>query len=254
MRQRTLFGAVLAALGVCGSVWALPVETQAVSQDGLWRLTAEPFTCTLLLQDALGRQVRRYPWPDLPAAIPANEVLTPVCLQDHPLRRSFVVAFGGAEVLWEISYHPQAEVIYDGLVHDYRLKEGLPRHGFLGVRATRLDLPLDDFWIDRASPHVLGRARWARGEAGGQVQVINLDIRRARARLGVLPTYRLSAAQVLGPADGRVLLLPASDVTPPALPVCVSMTAWQMTPCPEMPLVPSGSLPGKTSRATTGLQ
>ena len=232
--RRALFGAVLAVLGVCGRVWALPADAQAVSQDGLWRLTAEPFTRTLLLQDALGSPVCRYPWPDVSAAIAAREVLTPVVVQDHPLRRSFVVAFGGADALWEISYNPQADLIYDGLVHDYRLKEGLPRPGFLGVRATRLAQPLDDFWIDRISPHVLGRARWNPDEAGGQIQVINLDIRRVRASLDVLPAYRLSAAQVVGPAEGRVLLLHASDVTTPAVPECVSMTAWQLVRCPEM--------------------
>ena len=200
----------------------------------MWRLTAEPLTRTLLLQDGLGRPVRRYPWPDLSAAIQAKEVLTPVVVQNHPLRRSFVVAFGGVDALWEISYNPQADVIYDGLVHDYRLKEGLPRPGFLGVRATRLAPPLDDFWMDPASPHVLGRARWGAGDASGQVQVINLDIRRARARLGVTPGYRLQAAQVVGPADARVLRLSAPQTTAPALPVCVSMMAWQMTPCPKI--------------------
>lgn len=226
-RRRALLGVTLPVFGALGNAWALPAEPQAVSQDGLWRLTAEPFTRTLLLQDALGMSVRRYAWPHLRTEQSLAALLTPVVIADHPLRRSFVVAFGGAEELWEISYNPQAEDIYDGLVHDYRLREGLPRPGFLGIRRTRLEQPLDDFWIDPQSPHVLGRSRWGQGE----VQVVNLDIRRVRASIAVPSGYRLSTAQWLSGPGGRVLRLPAPDGAPPPAAVCLSLTAWQLKPC-----------------------
>jgi hypothetical protein len=210
-----------------GGAWALPSEAQAVSQDGLLRLSAEPFNHTLLLQDALGMQVGRYPWPALATGLAAADLWTPVLIKDHPLRRSFVVAFGGSLELWEIFYDRHAEPIYDGLVHDYRLGEGLAKPGYLGVRRTRLEQPLDDFWIDVASPHVLGRARWAQGE----VQVINLDIRRSRDSIPVPPAYRLSQAVPVVTPAGRVLKLPSPEGEP-VQPVCLLMDTWRLTPCP----------------------
>lgn len=232
-RRRVLFGAALAGLAPGGDAQALPEKTQAVSSDGLWRLTAEPLNRALLLQDALGMSVRRYAWPSLLSGLAAQTLLTPVHIADHPLRRSFVVAFGGATVLWEMAYHPQADPIYDGLVHDYRLGEGLARPGFLGIRRIRLEQPLDDFWVDPQSPHVLGRARWGQGE----VQVVNLDIRRLRASIAVPPGYRLSTAQRLPGPGGRVLRLAAPDGALPVA-VCLSLTDWRLVPCAEGPTAP----------------
>jgi hypothetical protein len=200
---------------------------QAVSSDGLWRLTAEPATHTLLLQDALGMQVRRYAWPGLSPVARQTSLVTPVSIQNHAARQSFVIAFGGCGELWEISYNRAAEDIFDGLVHDYRLHEGLSRPGFLGVRRTSLEQPLDDFWIDPQSPHVLGRARWAQEE----LQVINLDVRRVRAHMALPTNAHLAQAQPEGDGPARQLVIPvASGSSGPAW-VCLSTRLWQIEPC-----------------------
>jgi len=173
-------------------------------------------------------QVRRYAWPDLSAAARASTLVTPVQIQDHADRHSFVIVFGGRQELWEISYDRAADDIYDGLVHDYRLREGLSSPGFLGVRRTRLEPPLDDFWIDPQSPHVLGRARWAQGE----LQVLNLDIRRTRASLALPVQARLAQAQRVT-EDARPLLhIPVASDSPEASDLCLSAVTWQTVPCP----------------------
>lgn len=184
----------------------------------------------LLLQDTQGSTIRSYTLPTPKLLATDTALQTPLVLQTHAKRQSFVVAFGACSELWEISYSPQAEDIFDGLVHDYRNHEGLARPGFLGVRRTRLEQPLDDFWVDPFSPHVLGRAHWDKG----QVQVINLDIRRVRATFQVPPVYRLSLSQAVKISGERMLLLQAPQTGIPAALVCVSMAAWQVMPCPEI--------------------
>lgn len=163
----------------CGFV--LQVHATAgvvVSSDGQWRLLADEAGRSLLLQDALGMQHARWDWPAVAALNPHPTPHQPVQLLNHPVRQSFLAMFGGTRQIYEISYNPKAEPLFDGLVHDYRLGEGLARPGFLGLRQIKLDAPLDDFWPDPGSPHVVGLARWASGSP--EIHVINLDIRRVR--------------------------------------------------------------------------
>lgn len=61
--------------------------------------------------------------------------------------------------LWEISYDPKAEDFYDGLVHDFRLGEGVPVRGFLNPRRTYLAEPLQRLRVDPVSTEVIGLAR-----------------------------------------------------------------------------------------------
>jgi Cytochrome D1 heme domain len=92
-------------------------------------------------------------------------------LHDNSARRSFIVALPEIAELWEISYDPNAEPIYDGLVHDWRLGEGLARAGTYGVRRTRLEAPIERFELDAQGIHVI--------DSDDRSRVINLDIRRA---------------------------------------------------------------------------
>jgi hypothetical protein len=103
---------------------------------------------------------------------------------DAAPRSSFVVALKDIPELWEISYDPQAPDIYDGLVHDYRMGEGLARRGYLNVRRTPLTEPLDDFFFDPSYAYALGASRpKADGTPSGQV--VNLDVRRSIAALPI---------------------------------------------------------------------
>jgi DNA-binding beta-propeller fold protein YncE len=102
---------------------------------------------------------------------------------DAAPRHSFVVALKDIPELWEISYDPRAEPVYDGLVHDHRMGEALGRPGYLNVRRTPLDEPLDDFFFDDAYRHVIGTAR-AAADGSTAAQVVNLDTRR---RIATVP-------------------------------------------------------------------
>ena len=105
-----------------------------------------------------------------------------------PARRSFVVGFDTLAELWELSIDPAAEPVFDGLVHDYRLGEGLAAPGFLGVRRTLLAQALRDLRIGDGGAFVLGREREHEGKGdAGAVVLINLDIRRVTARFAAMP-------------------------------------------------------------------
>ncbi len=92
---------------------------------------------------------------------------------DAAPRKSFVAALKDIPEIWEISYDDNAAPIYDGLVHDYKLGEGIALPGKLNPRRTPLTEVLDDFFFDPSYAYVIGAAR-----TGGKGQVVNLDVRR----------------------------------------------------------------------------
>lgn len=132
--------------------------------------------------------MRSYSLPLCTSTVLEGACLHNVVLWNQQNRNSFIATFSGNSELWEISYDRNAEPIYDGLVHDYRNGEAIGKPGFLGVRRTRLDEPLEDFFVDPESPHVLGVAR----SGVGGVHVINLDIHRTIAVLKLPDQPRLS--------------------------------------------------------------
>jgi len=165
----------------------LNMRNIAVSGDGRYVMAANYLPRTLALFDAQLNLVRSYEASSLDGQT-ASRVSA---VYDAAPRRSFVVALKDLPELWEISYDPQAAPIHDGLVHDYRMGEAIAKPGFLGVRRTPLDEPLDDFFFDQSYRHVLGATRpkaaptsGPKTEAGAATaQVVNLDIRRKVADL-----------------------------------------------------------------------
>ncbi len=166
-------------LGIVAEVRAgLNMRNIAVSGDGRWVMAANFLPRTVALFDADLNHVRTYP-----ATTADGKTSSRVsAVYDAAPRKSFVVAMKDIAELWEISYDPKAEPIYDGLVHDYRMGEALARPGTFGVRRTLLDEPLDDFFFDQSYRNVLGATR-PRADSAASAQVVNLDVRRKIADL-----------------------------------------------------------------------
>lgn len=163
---------------------------QVSSGDGLLVLQAQAEPPCLLVFD--GRPGAH--GAPLHAIVPAardGRVATHIAaLRTAPLRRSFIVAPADLPELWEISYDPHAEDLYDGLVHDYRFGEGVPRRGFLGLRRILLPEPLAVFVLDPHEAEAWGLAA-APPAGSGEGQVINLDVRR---RVAVMPAAEMREA------------------------------------------------------------
>ncbi|HEX6362022.1 MAG TPA: cytochrome D1 domain-containing protein [Albitalea sp.] len=181
----------------------LNMRNVAVSADGRWVMAANYLPHTVVLFDADLQFVREYPAAN--AAGTASSRVSAV--YDAAPRRSFVVALKDLAEVWEIPYDPKAEPIHDGLVHDFRLKESLPVPGFLGVRRTLLDEPLDDFFFDQGYAHVIGATR-PRADGAPSARVVNLDVRRAIAGLPLPGMPHLGSGITFRWRDTTVLASP----------------------------------------------
>ena len=198
----------------------LNMRNVAVSGDGRWVMAANFLPNTLALFDADLNLVRTYP----ATTLDGKSTSRVSAVYDAAPRHSFIVALKDIAELWEISYDPKAEPIFDGLVHDYKMGEAVGKPGFLGVRRTSLEEPLDDFFFDQSYQYVIGTPRASDGGAI-QAQVVNLDVRRRIA------SFPLSGMPHLGsgitfPWNGTVVL--ASPNLKDGTVTVVDMKTWKV--------------------------
>jgi len=167
MRWRWLLLGLMMWIGASRTSLADDAKRMAASADGRYMAVAYDNPPQLAILDADRRVLKALSTPSRVVAV-----------FDAARRRSFVVAFDGALELWEVSYDPKAEPIAEGVVHDFRLKEGAFVEGFLNPRRTRLDQPVDNVSFVAEGSIVVGRQR-----EDQHCVVIQLDVRRAIARL-----------------------------------------------------------------------
>jgi len=96
---------------------------------------------------------------------------------DAAPRRSFMVFFDHLGEFWEIPYDAKAEPVFEGLVHDYRLGEGIADAARFPLRRIPLDAPARDGDFDTRFEHVTVTD----GEQG--VKIINVNVRRSIATM-----------------------------------------------------------------------
>jgi len=168
----------------------------AVSGDGRYVLVGNYLPHTLVILDA--RDLAPLKVIEVKGERGASSRVSAV--YDAAPRKSFIVALKDVPELWEISYDDDAAPIYAGLVHDYRLGEGVAVPGKFNPRRTRLENVLDDFFFDPSYANVIGASRDA---SGGQV--VNLDVRRRIARLD-LPGMPHLASGISWRWQGRTVI------------------------------------------------
>lgn len=181
----------------------LNMRNVAVSGDGRWVMAANELPNSLALFDADLNLMRTYP----AATLDGKTASRVAAVYDATPRRSFVVALKDIPELWEISYDPRAEPIFDGLVHDYKMGEGIAKPGFLGVRRTPLEEPLEDFFFDQSYRHAVGSTRSQSGKPAG-AQVVNLDVRRRIASFPLSGLLHLGSGIAFAWKDTVVLASP----------------------------------------------
>lgn len=144
----------------------------ARSRDGRWLLVLPAAGTELQLLDAALQPRKSWPLPG------------PVAwLTDAPHRRAFVLALAAPAQLWVISYDERAEDFYEGLVHDFRMGEGVPQRAFHNPRRIALPAPLLEASADAEDTEFAGRA-----------MVVNLDVRKVVARPPQLQPVAAGAA------------------------------------------------------------
>ncbi len=148
-----------------------PVHALAASPDGRWALAAHGERLSLV--DARGTVVKTFEGSDLGRTRRGAASV----LFSLPQRQSFFAAWPALGESWEISLDSGAAPLFDGLVHDYRMGEGISSPGYLGVRRAPLDRPIPAFsFADHRVP-------WLAGMQGDEAVVMHLDVRRRIAAL-----------------------------------------------------------------------
>ncbi|MGB5705903.1 MAG: cytochrome D1 domain-containing protein [Arenicellales bacterium] len=116
-------------------------------------------------------------------------------------RQSFVVALKDIPEIWEIQYRDDPLPVYNGLMHDYRLGEGLSQEtGLFPVRRIGLDDHLDDFFFSQDYSLLFGTSRDTKGgqvvqmDLGRKIADINLD---GMPHLGSGITWEYQGKQIL---------------------------------------------------------
>jgi hypothetical protein len=199
-------------LGSAAALAALPVaasELEARSSDGRWILRADNATRELIAIDAgSGAAVKRIAVADK-RGTPSRVAR----VLDAPPRASFIALLADVPEAWELPYGANAEPVFDGLVHDYRMGEGLAAGGPLPVRRIVLDVPLTDALFSPRFEHFVAAA------GGGKLHVVNLDVRRRietieaggapRPDLGTAWNRRRLAFLIPDAVQARLLVLDA---------------------------------------------
>lgn len=156
----------------------------AVSSDGKVVAVANYLPNSLVLLDADLNLIKTLP----ATTLDGKQSSRISAVYDAGPRQSFVAAMKDIPELWEISYDPKAQPVFDGFVHNYnhdqKMTEGLGKPGYLYPRRTTLEAVLDDFYFDQSYRFVMGTTREAASN-GNNGQVINLDIRQRVAELNV---------------------------------------------------------------------
>ena len=146
----------------------------AVSGDGRYVLVGNYLPHTLVVLDA--RDLK--PLKLIEVKDETGKTSRVSAVYDAAPRKSFIAALKDLKEVWEIPYSDDAEPIYPGLVHDYRMAEALADKGPFPIRRIPLEDYLDDFYFDQSYTHLMGASR-----EGGKGQVVNLNVRRKIADL-----------------------------------------------------------------------
>jgi hemoglobin/transferrin/lactoferrin receptor protein len=196
------FFATAACLAAAAPLHAAALE--AVSADGRFRVATDDASGELVVfAGPGGRELRRIPLLDR-----GRRAGRLAWIIDLPRRGSFLAGFASLPEAWELPYGAKADPVYDGLVHDYRMGEGIAEPGPLPVRRIPLASPLPRPTPDEKQVHVA----WADPALPGKLNVLNLDVRRIVAQVDapapraekLEPVHVIGAASRVDEAIGSV--------------------------------------------------
>ncbi len=199
----------------------------AVSGDGRFVLAGNYLPHSVVLFDSDLNLIKSYP----ATTLDGQQSSRVSAVYDAAPRKSFVVALKDVPELWEISYDPKAEPIYNGYVHDYRMGESIAERGTFGVRRTPLEAPLDDFFFDQGYRFAIGATRPAGNDADAhaQGQVVSLDARRRVASIDLpgMPHLGSGITWAWTAPDGRKTTVLASPNLRDGVVSIIDMQTWQ---------------------------
>lgn len=140
----------------------------AVSSDGRYAMVANYLPHTLVALDTRDLKPIRV----IDVSDGEGKTSRVSAVYDAAPRKSFVAALKDIPEVWEMTYDEKAPPVYQGLVHDYQLGEGIPVKGPFPPLRIKLDDYLDDFFFNNSYEYLIGTSR------EGKSQVVDLDLKR----------------------------------------------------------------------------
>lgn len=187
----------------------------AVSSDGRYVIAANYLPFDVVILDASDLSLIKI----IPATDKNGQGSRVSAVYDAAPRKSFIVALKDIPELWEISYDDNAPPIFEGLVHDYKMAEGIAKPAKLNPRRTPLDVKLDDFFFDQSYTNLIGASR------EGMAQVINLNVRRKVADLNLTGMPHLGSG-ITWDLNGKPVM--ATPNLKEGLVTVINMQDWQV--------------------------
>lgn len=186
----------------------------AVSGDGRFAMVANYLPHTLVVLDT--RDLKPIRVIDVKGDGGKSSRVSAV--YDAAPRKSFIAALKDIPEVWELSYDENAPPVYAGLVHDFRMGEGIVVPGPFAPNRIRLEDYLDDFFFSSSYEYLIGTSREGFG------QVINLDVKRKIASVE-LPGMPHLGSGISWNYQGRPVL--ATPNLKEGVVTVVDMKTWQ---------------------------
>lgn len=140
----------------------------AVSSDGRFVMVANYLPHTLVALDARDLTPIRV----IDVSDGKGKTSRVSAVYDAAPRKSFVAALKDIPEVWEMSYDEKAPPVYQGLVHDHKLGEGIPVPGPFPPLRIKTEDYLDDFFFNGTYEYLIGTSR------EGKSQIVDLDLKR----------------------------------------------------------------------------
>ena len=187
----------------------------ALSHDGRFLMVANTQPMTLVAIDTASFFViRTFEVTD------KNGVASGVAaIHTASARKSFIAVMADIPELWELSYDEHALPIYEAWVHDYKMGEGLAVRGPFPPRRIICEKQLSHVIFDANFIHAIG------ADIEGQMQVINLNIRRKIRDLHLSSAVQPDAGAIWQWQQHPVLVVPHSTEEKLSL---IDMQAWNI--------------------------
>jgi DNA-binding beta-propeller fold protein YncE len=168
----------------------------AVSGDGRYVMVGNDLPHTLVVLDAEDLS----PLKVIEAKSRQRKSSRVAAVYDAAPRKSFIAVFEDIPEIWEMTYDDDAAPVYEGLVHDFRMGEGIPVPGPFPPRRIVLTEVLHDFFFEPSYAQLVGASR-----EGGMAQVVDLDVRRRIASVDTSGMPHLTSG-ITWDHDGRRIL------------------------------------------------
>ena len=171
----------------------------AISRDGQYIAVANYLPHSLVILDADDLSVQKI----FEVADRKGNTSRVSAVYQAPARNSFIAALKDVPEIWEIATDPDADPVYEGLVHSHEkgMVEGLASSsGLFALRRIETPEPMDDFFFDPQYRNLIGSAR-----DGKSAVVVNLNVGRDIARIAIPGLPHLGSG-IAWPRQGRMVM------------------------------------------------